>query len=93
MAQIANNLDEFASTVLEGIINGMNNTEIGQEISKKLLIQKLQDNPDFSMKDWNDTKVKALTTLFIMCVIEIPELNEELKQHIFEDVKKRFEEE
>jgi hypothetical protein len=83
---IAKNYEDFTEIVLNGIINGLNNTERGQEITKKLLAQKLTENPNLTVKEWKEIQSKALTSFFLLSVTEIPELKEEFKRHCFDKI-------
>lgn len=92
MNNIASNYDEFTSTVLKGITNGLNNTEFGKNFTRELLEKQLEQNPGLTVDEWKEIQSKVLKGFFMLCVSEIPELNKEFKQHCFEEVKKIHEE-
>lgn len=87
MDYIANNYDEFTSLVLNGITNGLNNTEFGKSFTQKLLKKELERNPDLTVGEWKEIQSKVLKGFFMLCVSEIPELNKEFKQHCYEEAK------
>lgn len=86
MTNIASNYDEFTSLVLNGITNGLNNTEFGKNFTQELL-KKLEQNPNLTVDEWKEIQSKVLKGFFMLCVSEIPELNKEFKQHCYEEVK------
>ena len=88
MAQLAQNYEDFTGKVIDGIMNGLNNTEYGKEFTKKLAVQQLRENPDMTVEEWKDVQARVITGLFCMCVKDIPELNEEFKVHAFAEVQK-----
>ena len=50
MAQLAQNYEDFTGKVIDGIMNGLNNTEYGKEFTKKLAVQQLRENPDMTVE-------------------------------------------
>ena len=85
---MAKNYEEFTGKIVDGIMNGLNNTEYGKTFTKKLLEQQLAKNPDMTVDEWHDIQTRVVTGLFCMCVKDIPELNEEFKAHAFAEVQK-----
>ena len=48
---IAKNTTEFLDTVSSAIVKTMNTTEIGQELTEKLLDMKLAENPNMTKEE------------------------------------------
>ena len=88
MAQLAQNYEEFTSEIINSIVNGLDNTEYGKEFTKELVLQQLRKNPHMTVKEWKDIQARVVTGLFCMCVKDIPELNEEFKAHVFDEIQK-----
>ncbi len=68
---IAQNFDEFVEIVSEGIRMALN-TQTGQQITEELLRMKLEENPEFTLKEWKDTKSQFMTFCFALFVSETP---------------------
>ena len=85
---MAKNYEEFTGKIVDGIMNGLNNTEYGKTFTKKLLEQQLAKNPDMTVEEWHNIQTRVVTGLFCMCVKDIPELNEEFKKHAIAEVRK-----
>jgi len=63
------------------------NTPFGQEITERLLKMKLEENPDMTAEEWQDTKSQFLTFLFAMFVKETPQAMAELAQHTWDELQ------
>lgn len=53
----------------------------------KLLKMKLEENPDMTAEEWQDTKSQFLTFLFAMFVKETPQAMAELAQHTWDELQ------
>ena len=84
---IANNYNEFVDKCSDGIRTVLN-TQIGQELTNKLLEAKLKENPNMSPEEWKRTKSEFMTFIFCEFVKEFPEAMEELGTHVFNELKK-----
>ena len=60
MTNIASNYDEFTSLVLNGITNGLNNTEFGKNFTQELLKKELEQNPNLTVDEWKEIQSKVL---------------------------------
>ena len=83
---IANNTTEFLDTVSSAIVETMNTTEIGQELTEKLLEMKLAENPNMTKEEWNKTKQQFLVYLFHSFIKETPQAMQELGEHIYNEL-------
>lgn len=83
---IAGSFDEFVEKVTQAERKALN-TPFGQEITEKLLVMKLAENPNMTQEEWQDTKSQFLTFLFAMFVKETPEAMAELAQHCWDELQ------
>lgn len=74
---IAGSFDEFVEKITQAERKALN-TPFGQEITERLLAMKLEENPDMTAEEWQDTKSQFLTFLFAMFVKETPQAMTEL---------------
>lgn len=85
--KIANNFDEFVTKVEEAE-RTMLNTEDGQKLTKELLNMKLEDNPNLTPEEWQQTKSEFMTFLFFQFVKDNPEAMEEFSGHVYNELRK-----
>lgn len=85
--KIADNFNEFVEKIVEGIRNVLN-TEIGQELTQKLLEMKLAENPYMTEEEWKNTKSEFMTYLFCEFVKENPKAMNELGEHVYNEISK-----
>ena len=83
---IAGSFDEFVEKITQAERKALN-TPFGQEITERLLKMKLEENPDMTTEEWQDTKSQFLTFLFAMFVKETPEAMAELAQHCWDELQ------
>jgi hypothetical protein len=83
---IAKNTTEFLDTVSSAIVKTMNTTEIGQELTEKLLEMKLAENPNMTKEEWNKTKQQFLIFMFHSFIKETPQAMQELGEHIYNEL-------
>lgn len=83
---IANNATEFLDAVSSAIVKTMNTTEIGQELTEKLLNMKLAENPSMTKEEWDQTKQQFLVYLFHSFIKETPQAMQELGEHIYNEI-------
>lgn len=57
---IAGSFDEFVEKITQAERKALN-TPFGQEITERLLKMKLEENPDMTAEEWQDTKSQFLT--------------------------------
>lgn len=74
---IAGSFDEFVEKITQAERKVLN-TPFGQEITERLLKMKLEENPDMTAEEWQDTKSQFLTFLFAMFVKGTPQAMAEL---------------
>ena len=60
---IAGSFDEFVEKITQAERKALN-TPFGQELTERLLKMKLEENPDMTAEEWQDTKSQFLTFLF-----------------------------
>ena len=63
---MAKNYEEFTGKVIDGIVNGLNNTEYGKTFTEKLLEQQLAKNPDMTVDEWHDIQTRVVTDVSSM---------------------------
>ena len=63
---MAKNYEEFTGKVVDGIVNGLNNTEYGKTFTEKLLEQQLSKNPDMTVEEWHDIQTRVVTDVSSM---------------------------
>lgn len=83
---IANNTTEFLDTVSSAIVKTMNTTEIGQELTGKLLNMKLAENPNMTKEEWDKIKQQFLVFMFHSFIKETPQAMQELGEHIYNEL-------
>ena len=83
---IAKNTTEFLDTVSSAIVKTMNTTEIGQELTEKLLNMKLAENPNLTKEEWDKTKQQFISFLFHSFIKETPQAMQELGEHIYNEL-------
>lgn len=83
---IAGSFDEFVEKITQAERKVLN-TPFGQEITERLLRMKLEENPDMTVEEWQDTKSQFLTFLFAMFVKETPQAMAELAQHTLDELQ------
>jgi len=83
---IAQNFDEFVNTVTEAE-RKMLNSPIGQQLTQDLLKMKLEQNPNMTAEEWQQTKSEFMTFLFAMFVRETPEAMKELGHHVWNELQ------
>lgn len=84
--RVANNYNEFVEKVTEASRQALNKTELGQEITEKLLRVSLERNPEMTAEEWQETKSKFLTLVFFETVNAKPELMKELGGHVYNEL-------
>ena len=84
--RVANNYNEFVEKVTEASRQALNKTELGQEITEKLLRVSLERNPEMTAEEWQEIKSKFLTLVFFETVKEKPELMKELGGHVYNEL-------
>lgn len=83
---IAGSFDEFVEKITQAERKVLN-TPFGQEITERLLKMKLEENPDMTAEEWQDTKSQFLTFLFAMFVKGTPQAMAELAQHTWDELQ------
>lgn len=84
---IASNFNEFVEKIAE-IERKALNTPAGQEWTQKLLEMKLEQNPNMTPEEWQQTKSEFMTFIFCMFVKEVPEAMQELGEHVWNELQK-----
>ena len=84
---IASDFNSFIEKVTEAERTVLN-TPAGQELTQQLLKMKLQQNPNMTPEEWQDTKSQFLTYIFAMFVKETPEAMHELGTHVYNELRK-----
>lgn len=84
---IAKNFDEFVEVMSAAERKALNN-EYGQKLTKELLKMKLDENPNLTPEEWQQTKSEFMTFLFYYIVKENPDLMHELGGHVYDELRK-----
>lgn len=84
--KIATNFNEFIDKVSEAERKVLN-SQTGQEITKELLKMKLDENPNMTKEEWQQTKSEFMTFIFAMFVKENPEAMKELAEHVWNEMQ------
>lgn len=84
---IASNFNEFVEKVSDAERKALN-TEIGQEMTKKLLKMKLAENPNMTPEEWKQTKSEFMTFIFYQFVKDCPQAMNELGTHVYNELNK-----
>lgn len=85
---MAENLNEFVLKCSEAIRTALNTTEIGQELTGKLLKESLNKNPGMTQEEWAEIKSQFMTFLFCQTVTANPDLMDELAVHTYNEIRK-----
>lgn len=83
---IANSTKEFYNNVGSGIIDALN-TEAGQEITNKLLAEKLKENPSMTTEEWTRTKQELVAFIFCEYMKNTPQAMQELATHTYNELR------
>lgn len=81
------NSAEFIERVSTGVMNALN-TEVGQELTSKLLEMKLAENPNMTEEEWQKIKQQFMTFCFAEVMKANPKLIEELATHTYNELNK-----
>lgn len=84
---IAENFKGFVDTASDAIRKMLNETEIGQQLTKDILDEALRKNPNMTVEEWHDIKSQFMTFLFAKLVSDHPELMEELATHTYNELQ------
>jgi len=84
---IAENFKGFVDTASDAIRKMLNETEIGQQLTKDVLDEALRKNPNMTAEEWQDIKSQFMTFLFAKLVSDHPELMEELATHAYNELQ------
>lgn len=84
---IAENFKGFVDTASDAIRKMLNETEIGQQLTKDVLDEALRKNPNMTAEEWQDIKSQFMTFLFAKLVSDHPELMEELATHTYNELQ------
>lgn len=84
---IAENFKGFVDTASDAIRKMLNETEIGQQLTKDILDEALRKNPNMTAEEWQDIKSQFMTFLFAKLVSDHPELMEELATHTYNELQ------
>lgn len=87
MKKVADNFDGFVEKVSDAIRTVLN-TEMGQDITEKLLRLKLAENPQLTEEEWKATKSDFMTYMFCAFVKDNPSAMEELGEHVYNELNK-----
>lgn len=83
---LAGNFNEFVEKVTEAERTVLN-SPAGQEITKKLLEAKLQQNPNMTPEEWKETKAQFMTFIFAYIMKENPDAMRELGHHVYNELQ------
>ena len=81
------NSAEFIEKASTGVMNALN-TEVGQELTSKLLEMKLAENPNMTEEEWQKIKQQFMTFCFAEVMKANPERIEELATHTYNELNK-----
>lgn len=84
---IAQNFKGFVDTASDAIRKMLNETDIGQQLTKDVLDEALRKNPNMTAEEWQDIKSQFMTFLFAKLVSDHPELMEELATHTYNELQ------
>lgn len=80
--------DGFVNHCSDAIRRTLNNSEPGQELTKRLLEMKLAENPNITTEEWANIKSKFMTFLFLKMVQDTPDLMHEMAGHVYNELRK-----
>ena len=81
------NSAEFIERASTGVMNALN-TEVGQELTSKLLEMKLAENPNMTAEEWQKIKQQFMVFCFAEAMKANPELMKELATHTYNELNK-----
>ena len=84
---IATNSNDFIKKIADAECSMLNNTEIGKKLSDDLLKMKLENNPNMSVDEWNETKQQFVVFLFHEALKSNETLMNEFTTHIYNELK------
>lgn len=84
---IAKDFNEFVTKV-EAAERKALNSEMGQKLTDQLLKMKLEENPNLTPEEWQQTKSEFMTFIFLQFVKETPEAMSELAEHTYNELRK-----
>lgn len=68
-------MNEFIANFTKGMTKGINSDFIQKEVVEKLLEMKLQENPNMTIEEWEETKQQ----LMVYLMFEVLKNNEDLR--------------
>lgn len=84
---IAKNFDEFTEKAVNAETAALN-SKVGQELTRKLLEMKLDQNPNMTTEEWSKTKQEFMAFIFAEIMKFNPELMHEMGSHVYDKMKK-----
>lgn len=84
---IAEDFKGFVDTASDAIRKMLNETEIGQQLTKDVLDEALRKNPNMTAEEWQEIKSQFMTFLFAKLVSDHPELMEEFATHTYNELQ------
>lgn len=84
---IAKNFEDFTEKVVSAEQTVLN-SEVGQELTRKLLEMKLAQNPNMTDEEWAKTKQEFMSFIFGEVMKFKPELMRELGSHVYDKMNK-----
>lgn len=77
----------FVNHCSDAIRRTLNNSQAGQELTKRLLEMKLAENPNMTAEEWASTKSEFMTFLFCKMVQDTPDLMHEMAGHVYNELR------
>lgn len=84
---IAKNFQDFTEKVVSAEAAVLN-SEIGRELTRKLLEMKLSENPNMTDEEWAKTKQEFMVFIFGEIMKFKPELMKEFGSHVYDKMNK-----
>lgn len=81
----ANNFEEFTKKSTKALQNALN-TKAGQELTTALLMDALEENPSLTPEEWTKIKQDFMVFIWHTCLVENPDLMEELGDHLWNEL-------
>jgi len=84
---IANNFHEFVEKSVNAVAAVLN-SDLGQELTQKLLEMKLAQNPHMTADEWSKVKQGFMVFVFEEAMKAHPELLHEMGGHLYDELTK-----
>lgn len=83
---IAKDFQEFVKKIVEHVAEAAN-SELGQEVTKRLLIAKAKQNPNLTPEEWEKTKEQFMIFAVYQLIKNVPEVGDEFSGHLYRELR------